>query len=244
MVSRVRAPAGARTRACFRLDVRPGRLAATGDSSIVRPPALARGAPGADLERMGDADDATDAASGLARFFHAAGRLKETARAGWRLRGIDDPESVAEHSYRAALLALVLAPRAEPPLDVARCVAMALVHDLAESVVGDITPYDGVAADEKRRREEEAMSTLASLAGDDSLLALWREYDGAGSPEARFVKELDKLETVLQAFEYGTREDVGHAALDEFWQSAGERLASPVARALLDALRRERDADG
>ncbi|HET7232827.1 MAG TPA: HD domain-containing protein, partial [Longimicrobium sp.] len=138
-------------------------------------------------------------ADALLRFIHLAGRLKETPRAGWALRGIASPESVAEHSHRVALLALVLAPRAEPALDVARCVALALVHDLAEALVGDITPYDGVSASEKHRREEEAMRHLAGLAGDESLLALWREYDAAQSPEARFVKELDKLETVLQA---------------------------------------------
>ena len=182
-------------------------------------------------------------ADGLLRFFHLAGRLKETARAGWSLRGIADPESVAEHCHRVALLALLLAPRSTPPLDVPRCVSLALVHDLAEALVGDITPYDGVSADEKRRRESQAMEQLAALAGDASLLTLWREYDAASSPEARFVKELDKLETVLQAAEYGTREDVGHAALDEFWHSAEARLSSPAARALLDALRRERDSD-
>jgi len=184
------------------------------------------------------ADDA------LLRFFHLAGRLKETPRAGWALRGIADPESVAEHSHRMALLALVLAPRAEPPLDAARCVAMALVHDLAEALVGDITPFDGVDADEKRRREEEAMRTLAALAGDDAPLALWREYAAAATPEARFVKELDRLETVLQASEYGARENVGHAALGEFWDAAAARLSSAGTRALLDALRRERDGDG
>jgi putative hydrolase of HD superfamily len=184
------------------------------------------------------ADDA------LLRFFHLAGRLKETPRAGWALRGIADPESVAEHSHRMALLALVLAPRAEPPLDAARCVAMALVHDLAEALVGDITPFDGVEAEEKRRREEEAMRTLAALAGDGEPLALWREYAAAGTPEARFVKELDRLETVLQASEYGSRESVGHAALGEFWDAADARLSSAGTRALLDALHRERDGDG
>jgi putative hydrolase of HD superfamily len=184
------------------------------------------------------ADDA------LLRFFHLAGRLKETPRAGWALRGIADPESVAEHSHRVALLALVLAPRAEPALDTARCVAMAVVHDLAEALVGDITPFDGVGAAEKRRREDEAMQRLATLAGGGGLLGLWREYATAATAEARFVKELDKLETVLQAAEYGAAAGVGHGALEEFWDAAAARLTSTGTRALLAALRRERDADG
>jgi len=184
------------------------------------------------------ADDA------LLRFFHLAGRLKETPRAGWALRGIADAESVAEHSHRVALLALLLAPRAEPPLDPGWCVAMALVHDLAEALVGDITPFDGVGVDEKFRREDAAMQRLAALADDDGLLVLWREYAAGASPEASFVKELDKLETVLQAAEYGASGSVGHDSLDEFWDAAGVRIRSAETRALLAALRRERDADG
>jgi len=178
----------------------------------------------------------------LLRFFHLAGRLKETARAGWALRGIATPESVADHSHRVALLALVLAPRAG--LDGSRCVALALVHDLAESLVGDITPYDGIGAEEKRRREAGAMRDLAGLAGDPALAALWAEYDAAASPEARFVKELDKLETVLQAAQYERHGAASPGTLDEFWGSAEARVTSPVPRALLDALRRERAADG
>jgi putative hydrolase of HD superfamily len=191
-----------------------------------------------------DADErgSAPADAALLRFFHLAGRLKDTPRAGWALRGISAPESVAEHSHRAALLALVLAPRARPPLDVCRCVAMALVHDLAEALVGDITPYDNVSADDKRARENAAMRELASLAADDSLLALWREYDGAASPEARFVKELDKLETVLQASEYAISGDAAHGALDEFWANADARLSSPLTRGVLDALVAERGA--
>lgn len=174
----------------------------------------------------------------LLRFFHLAGRLKDTPRAGWALRGVASPESVAEHTWRVALMALVLAPRAG--LDASRCAALALVHDLAEALVGDITPYDGVSAEEKHRREAEAMQELADLAGDASLVVLWREYDAAASPEARFVKELDKLETVLQAAEYERAGDATPGALDEFWHSADARLTSPATRALLDALRRER----
>lgn len=177
----------------------------------------------------------------LLRFFHLAGRLKETARAGWKLRGIAEPESVADHSFRLALLALVLAPKSDPPLDAHRCVAMAIVHDLAESLVGDITPYDGVSADEKRRREEEAMRHLASLAGDAGLADLWAEYDAATTPEARFVKELDKLETAMQAAEYARAGTAPVEDLREFRDSAERRVTLPAARALLDALPRDPD---
>lgn len=171
------------------------------------------------------------AAQQILEFIRLAGRLKRTARAGWKLRGIPEPESVAEHTFRVALLALVLGP--DRGVDRERCVAMALVHDLGESIVGDITPFDGVAPEEKRRRERQAMVRLSELAGAPELLALWEEYDRGATPEARFVKELDKLETVVQAAEY----EAEHAAeLDEFWALGERTLGSPTARALLARL--------
>jgi putative hydrolase of HD superfamily len=173
----------------------------------------------------------------LLEFFRLVGRLKDTPRAGWALRGVASPESVADHSFRVALLAFVLAPRVEPPVDRDRCVALALTHDLAEALVGDITPYDGVSADEKRRREDEAVRRLAALAGDDELAALWREYDAAETPEARFVKELDKLETALQADEYARAGAASADGVREFTAAADRRLTSPLTRALLAALR-------
>src|SRR4051794_15354555 len=71
----------------------------------------------------------------------AIGRLKEIPRTGWLDRGIlaEETESVADHSYGVALLAWLLAPDA---LDRGRVVELALIHDLAEAVVGDVTPYD------------------------------------------------------------------------------------------------------
>ena len=174
-------------------------------------------------------------AGGMLRFLALAGRLKETARAGWALRGNVPPESVADHSFRVALLALVLSGDADPPLDRERCVAMALVHDLAESLVGDITPYDGVSTEEKHRREREAMEHLAALAGDPRLLRLWEEYQAAATPEARFVKDLDKLETVLQAAEY---EEARGTELAEFREMGERRGWLPATRPVYEALRR------
>ena len=174
------------------------------------------------------------------RFFRLAGRLKATARAGWELRGIGDPESVADHSFRVGLLALVLSRGADPPLDRERCVAMALVHDLAESIVGDITPYDGISGDEKNRREREAMERLGAMLGDDGLLRLWEEYQAAETAEARFVKDLDKLETVLQAAEY---EEARGVELAEFREMGERRDWLPATRPVYDALRRGESVD-
>lgn len=178
----------------------------------------------------------TDAEEGTARrleMLRLAMRLKETPRAGWALRDVAPAESVADHTFGVTLLAWLLAP--EAGVDRARCVELALAHDLAEALVGDITPYDGVPPEEKRRRESDAIARLAALAGADDLAARWAEYDAAATPEARFVKSLDKLETALQADAYERREG-RPGALAEFRAAAVARAESPVVRALLAAL--------
>lgn len=89
----------------------------------------------------------------LLAFFSVVSQLKKTKRTGWLLRGIvDGCESVADHMYRMGMIAMVL------PMDASinrtHCVMMALVHDLAEAIVGDITPECGVSDAEKHRREK------------------------------------------------------------------------------------------
>src|SRR3954454_20843223 len=98
----------------------------------------------------------------FARFLAQVGRLKTLKRAGWVRRGVSDPESVADHSFRAAVLAMLLGT--DLGVDRDRLVRLLLVHDLAESDpdVGDITPFDGVGPDEKRRRETTAMERLCA----------------------------------------------------------------------------------
>ncbi len=126
--------------------------------------------------------------------------LKELDRAGWKRVGVTNPESVADHSFGVALAALVLAP---PHLDRARLLGMALVHDLAEVRVGDITPHDGVPREEKRRRESVAAHEMFAHRPD--LLALWAEAEAAETEEARFLKTLDRLDLRLTAERYGAR---------------------------------------
>jgi len=85
----------------------------------------------------------------------AVDRLKHLDRAGWVLAGHDAPESVAAHSWGMAVRCLQHCP---DDLDLATVLSMALVHDLAEAVVGDITPHDGVDKAEKHAKERAAMS--------------------------------------------------------------------------------------
>lgn len=132
--------------------------------------------------------------------------LKEVPREGWRRVGIDPPESVAAHSWGVAWLVLTLCPEG---IDRGRALAIAVLHDLGEARIGDITPHDGLPLEEKRRREREAMTAMtASLPTGAELMTLWLEYEEASSPEGRFVKACDKLDMALQAHRYRERHGV------------------------------------
>jgi putative hydrolases of HD superfamily len=82
----------------------------------------------------------------IAGLFNLAGRLKQLKRQGWVDRGVEQPESVADHSYRLALMTMVIASR-DPEIDASRAVRLALVHDLPEALAGDITPFDDRRSD-------------------------------------------------------------------------------------------------
>ncbi|KAK0238509.1 hypothetical protein EDD85DRAFT_510627 [Armillaria nabsnona] len=144
-----------------------------------------------------------DSADRLA-FFHILERLKTQKRTGWIDHGIGRPESISDHMHRMAVLAMCTS---DEKLDIAKCVMMCVVHDLAEAQVGDITPREGISRAEKLRLEEEAMHNfihemLHNSPAAQRIEALWKEYEDGKTPEARFVKDLDRFELASQAFEY------------------------------------------
>lgn len=145
--------------------------------------------------------------------------LKELARAGWVRVGVEAGESVADHSFGVAFAAMVLAP---PELDRGRLLELALLHDVPEVRVGDITPYDGVSRDEKKQREAEA--ALALFADHPRLTALWAELVAGTSPEARFIKRLDHVDLRLQARRYAAR----GFAVEDFLESTAVQAADLV----------------
>ncbi|CAG8457223.1 4532_t:CDS:2 [Ambispora gerdemannii] len=162
-------------------------------------------------------------------FLHICQQLKQTKRTGWLYHGIKNPESISDHMHRMSILALLCD---DDSLDRDRCVKMAVVHDLAESKVGDITPLDGVSKEEKHRLEEEAMLHLCTdLLGNTpqskEIFELWQEYENAKTAEALFVKDLDKFEMILQASEY---EQSDQKDLTEFFESASNKIRHPLVK--------------
>ena len=153
--------------------------------------------------------------------------LKELPRAGWRRVGVRDAESVAAHSWGVAWLVLALCPQG---VDRGQALAMAVLHDLAEVRVGDLTPHDGVDPADKAEREAAALEELLEpVPGGDRLVALWQDFEEGRSPEARFVRVCDRLDMALQARRYADRQGV-HTA--EFVASALDAIEDPALRAL------------
>lgn len=146
--------------------------------------------------------------------------LKQVLRKGWtRHLPITQVESVADHSYGVALLAWLLCPEA---LDRQRVLELALIHDLAEVVTGDLTPSDGVPAEAKKQQERGALAELLScFTAQPRALELLEEYHREATAEARFVKAVDKLDMSLQSVAY---QRCHEADLSEFRESARLRL--------------------
>ena len=127
---------------------------------------------------------------------HFAERLKDTPR--HCTTSLGRTESVAEHSWRMALAALLLRNR-YPELDMDRVVAMALIHDLGECFTGDIPTFRKTDAD--RENEAELLSDwVCTLPGEISarMDALFREMEEGQTPEAKLCRALDKMEALIQ----------------------------------------------
>lgn len=147
--------------------------------------------------------------------------LKKVQRKGWTRFPIltDAVESVADHSYGVALLVCLLCP---DELDRKRAVEMALFHDLAEVLTGDIIPSERVPEETKARDELIALKTLTEPLGwDFEASELLREYQNQSTPEACFVKAVDKLDMALQSLAYEQEFSID---LEEFRQSAKSTL--------------------
>ena len=156
-------------------------------------------------------------------------RLKSLPRTGWLLRGVRDVESIADHSFCVAVIAMIIADRAkslEMEIDVERVLRMALFHDLAEVRTGDlpstIKPYFDQAT--LRAADEKAAQEILAPLGDlgQQYLDLRHEYETRESLEARIVKAADKIDLLLQVCEY---EKGGANNLAEFWHNSDEDFA-------------------
>jgi putative hydrolase of HD superfamily len=179
----------------------------------------------------------TEEINAILSFLRQAEALKHTYRSAWTSSG--KPESVAAHTWRLALMALVFA-QSFPEIDLLRLLKICVIHDLGEAINGDIPAIEQTDGPEKAIQEREDLLALIDPLPEAlrfELLALWEEYETASSPEARLAKGLDKLETILQHNQGQNPPDFDYA----FNLDYGQKYTQ--APELIAALRRIVDAE-
>lgn len=160
--------------------------------------------------------------------------LKNLFRQGWLQSGIDRSkcESVADHSFMTAILAWMIAEQSEQKLDLEKVLKMSLLHEVGEIYGGDITPNDQLGINEKFLIELDSMKkVLTKFPNSEVWCELWQEFERGKSSEAKFVKQIDKLEMALQAYIYEQNRDLD---LKGFYKSAAKVIDSPEIKAILD----------
>jgi 5'-deoxynucleotidase YfbR-like HD superfamily hydrolase len=156
--------------------------------------------------------------------------LKQLYRQGWLRRGIPPErcESVAEHVFAMTMLGWWIVDAHFPGLNRDTVIRMTLVHEIGEVYVGDLTPGDRVPPEEKHRLEREALwQVVGKLPKGTEYLALWEEFEQGHTPEAQFVRQMDRLEMAFQAAVY---QQQGFEGLGEFFASTDAALTNPVLR--------------
>jgi len=188
----------------------------------------------------------------LLNFFIEIGKLKRKKRRGWILREIKDPETIASHTFRMAIIAWLLGEKKK--LNINKILKMSLIHDLCEIYAGDTTPYDEFRPKEKKqwkeilkkwprlsrgekekiflekyKKENEALEKLifklpSSLKKE--IRSLWADYEKGLTREGRFVRQVDRVENLLQALEYWKNDKP--FAIGPWWVQIEELVDDPV----------------
>lgn len=169
--------------------------------------------------------------------------LKNLPRTGWALRGITHCESIADHCFRMSFLAMLLADvliEQGVPLDAAKVMRMALLHEMGEARIGDI-PVPAMrylTAEAKNAAEQAAIEAMLSEFGPLSAKyrTLWLEFEEASSLEGKLVRAVDKLEMMIQVYEY---EKIGYRCVDDFWLNLSIRrdfVVNPIVEEIMRLL--------
>ncbi len=184
----------------------------------------------------------------LISFFELVGKLKEFKRAGWIYKKVSNPESIADHMYRVALMTYVLAPQFK--LNQSKCIKMALVHDLCEAIHGDIAdPQNGdmyfngkkISREEKSKLEEDSLEQITSFLNPKmkkEIIKMFLETEKKETEEGKFVKQLDRLDLAFQLLEYECKRSTEN--FDEFWEDCESKIYWPKLKKILNELKKKR----
>ena len=169
-------------------------------------------------------------------FFYLALELKKVQRKGWKSKvGIEYPESVADHSYGTAIMTMILSDMQN--LDTEKILKMALLHDLAESIIGDFMPGE-ISKDNKKTVEDDTMKEILVKLPENiapQYNNIWNEYSQASTKESILLHEIDKFEMAIQAVKYSS-EGFSNEKLVAFIDSAKKEIKSKELVDILDTL--------
>ncbi|MFH1073327.1 MAG: HD domain-containing protein [Nanoarchaeota archaeon] len=168
----------------------------------------------------------------ITNFIFELGQLKRIKHEGWRLVGVQHPESVAEHSLRASQIAYILAQLEKYDHPEEAC-AIAVFHDIGECRIGDLHKVANryVSADEERAVAEQ-LHNLGSMKAD--ILSLWKQAEEKNSTAGIIAKDADLLEIAFTAKEYMEQ---GHAAAEDWIKNVSARLETKSAQELLETMK-------
>ena len=169
-------------------------------------------------------------------FFYLILELKKIPRSGWKNKvGIEHPESVADHSYSTAIMAMLFSDIKN--LNTEKMIKMALIHDLAESITGDFTPNE-ISKENKITIENEVVKDLLLKlppASAEQYSIIWREFQEGKTDESKLIHDVDRLEMAIQATKY-LSEGYPKEKLQEFIESAKREIKSKDILEILDTI--------
>jgi len=189
----------------------------------------------------------------ILNFLIEVGKLKGMPRKGWVLRGIKNPETIAAHTFRIAIMSWLLGR--EKKLNINKLIKISLIHDLCEVYAGDTTPYDNKFFSKDKRRwkeitkkwprfskeekekisqkkykkENKALEKLILNLPPDlkkEIRNLWNDYEKGLTREGKFVRQLDRVENLLQAMEYWKKDK--QFAIEPWWIQIEELVDDPI----------------
>lgn len=199
----------------------------------------------------------------VVEFLIEVGKLKKISRKGWVLRGIKNPETIAAHTFRLAFMAWILGKQMK--LNVNKILKMCLIHDICEVYAGDTTPYHPLPPKsqkewkkitqkwprfskkekekffhEKYDKENKALKKLIFKLPPvikKEIKNLWSDYEEGLTSEGRFVRQVDRVENLLQALEYWQKEK--KFAIEPWWVQIEELVDHPLLIEFLEVLEKK-----
>ncbi|KPJ73236.1 hypothetical protein AMJ48_02105 [Parcubacteria bacterium DG_74_1] len=199
----------------------------------------------------------------IVNFLIEVGKLKKMPRRGWVLRGIKNPETIAAHSFRMSIMAWLLGKKRR--LNVNKVIKISLIHDICEVYAGDTTPYHQLHPrnkkerrkltqkwprfskkekekffSEKYKKEHTALKKLIFKLAPTTkkeIESLWLDYERGLTPEGRFVRQVDRVENLLQALEYYKKEK--RFAIEPWWIQIEELVDNSTLLEFIKALEKK-----